>query len=85
MWLMHLMGAALLLASLGLSSAEEQGKANFTIVDGQIYTPGLAIIDAPQPFTPEGGGQTSFRFRFRFSRGEPQDYKPCAYYEKLQF
>ncbi|KIY03588.1 uncharacterized protein Z520_00279 [Fonsecaea multimorphosa CBS 102226] len=29
--------------------------ANFTIVNGQIYTPGLAIIDAPQPFTPEGG------------------------------
>ncbi|KAK5033444.1 hypothetical protein LTS07_003747 [Exophiala sideris] len=26
-----------------------------TIVNGQIYTPGLAIIDAPQPGTPEGG------------------------------
>ncbi|KIW23535.1 uncharacterized protein PV07_11726 [Cladophialophora immunda] len=32
-----------------------QAAANFTIVNGQIYTPGLAIIDAPQPFTPEGG------------------------------
>ncbi|KIX02144.1 uncharacterized protein Z518_08083 [Rhinocladiella mackenziei CBS 650.93] len=29
--------------------------SNFTIVNGQIYTPGLGIIDAPQPFTPEGG------------------------------
>ncbi|KIW97625.1 uncharacterized protein Z519_01209 [Cladophialophora bantiana CBS 173.52] len=32
-----------------------QAIASFTIVNGQIYTPGLAIIDAPQPFTPEGG------------------------------
>ncbi|KGO45685.1 Mannosyltransferase 1, CMT1 [Penicillium expansum] len=28
---------------------------NFTIVNGQIYTPGLAIVDAPQPNTPLGG------------------------------
>ncbi|PYI08030.1 hypothetical protein BO78DRAFT_340003, partial [Aspergillus sclerotiicarbonarius CBS 121057] len=28
---------------------------NFTIVNGQIYTPGLAIVDAPQPYTPLGG------------------------------
>jgi hypothetical protein len=27
------------------------------IVNGQIYTPGIAIVDAPQPNTPEGGGQ----------------------------
>ncbi|KAK6523046.1 hypothetical protein TWF281_002468 [Arthrobotrys megalospora] len=27
----------------------------FTILNGQIYTPGLAIVDAPQPFTPLGG------------------------------
>lgn len=30
---------------------------NFTIVNGQIYTPGLAIVDAPQPNTPLGGGK----------------------------
>lgn len=30
--------------------------ANFTIINGQVYTPGLAIIDAPQPYTPLGGG-----------------------------
>jgi hypothetical protein len=34
----------------------DQG-GNFTIVNGQIFTPGLAIIDAPQPFTPLGGGE----------------------------
>ncbi|KAK6541367.1 hypothetical protein TWF694_007180 [Orbilia ellipsospora] len=28
---------------------------SFLIVNGQIYTPGLAIVDAPQPFTPLGG------------------------------
>lgn len=53
---MHFIGTALLLGSLSLSSAEEQDNAGFTIVNGQIYTYGLAIIDAPQPFTPEGGG-----------------------------
>jgi hypothetical protein len=26
------------------------------IVNGQIYTPGIAIVDAPQPNTPLGGG-----------------------------
>jgi hypothetical protein len=48
--------------SLGIVSAQQQGSANFTIVGGQIYTPGLAIIDSPQPFTPEGGGQTPSEF-----------------------
>ncbi|KIW60827.1 hypothetical protein PV05_01013 [Exophiala xenobiotica] len=28
---------------------------NFTIINGQIFTPGLAIVDSPQPGTPEGG------------------------------
>ncbi|KAJ5775460.1 uncharacterized protein N7511_000471 [Penicillium nucicola] len=28
---------------------------NFTIVNGEVYTPGLAIIAAPQPNTPLGG------------------------------
>lgn len=32
---------------------------SFTITNGQIYTPGLAIIDAPQPYTPLGGGMPS--------------------------
>ena len=56
MKLMYPVAAALLLKSTGLSSALQQDNANFTIVNGQIYTPGLAIIDSPQPFTPEGGG-----------------------------
>ncbi|KAJ5182613.1 hypothetical protein N7492_000229 [Penicillium capsulatum] len=30
---------------------------NYTVVNGQIYTPGLAIVDAPQPYTPLGGGK----------------------------
>lgn len=29
---------------------------NFTIANGQIFTPGLVILDAPQPGTPLGGG-----------------------------
>ena len=70
---MHLMSAALLYASLGLASNEGQDNANFTIVNGQIYTPGLAIIDAPQPFTPEGGGQTFLQSQFQvFERSSPR-------------
>ena len=28
----------------------------FTIANGQIYTPGFVVVDAPQPWTPLGGG-----------------------------
>ncbi|KAK4105538.1 WD40 repeat-like protein [Parathielavia hyrcaniae] len=42
-------GAALLMAAR-MSSA-----LNFTISNGQIYTPGLVIVNAPQPGTPLGG------------------------------
>lgn len=35
---------------------------NFTIANGQIFTPGFAILDAPQPGTPLGGGMSSFPF-----------------------
>jgi hypothetical protein len=31
------------------------------IVNGQIYTPGIAIVDAPQPNTPLGGGKFSLQ------------------------
>jgi hypothetical protein len=37
----------------------EKSSMAFTIINGQIYTPGLAIIDAPQPYTPLGGGMPS--------------------------
>ncbi|KAI3343180.1 hypothetical protein F4824DRAFT_444759 [Ustulina deusta] len=30
--------------------------ADFVISGGQIFTPGFAILDAPQPGTPLGGG-----------------------------
>jgi hypothetical protein len=46
-------GAALLFAAR-MSSA-----LNFTVSNGQIYTPGLVIVDAPQPGTPLGGGLSS--------------------------
>ncbi|KAL4953059.1 hypothetical protein BDW69DRAFT_195141 [Aspergillus filifer] len=32
----------------------------FNIINGQIYTPGLAIINAPQPYTLLGGGKFLF-------------------------
>ncbi|KAF2671241.1 hypothetical protein BT63DRAFT_453639 [Microthyrium microscopicum] len=32
-----------------------QNSTGFTVVNGQIFTPGLAVVDAPQPFTPLGG------------------------------
>jgi hypothetical protein len=39
-----------------LSAARISSALNFTIANGQIYTPGLVIVDAPQPDTPLGGG-----------------------------
>ena len=36
-----------------------QDTDGFTIVNGQLYTPGLIVIDSPQPNTPEGGSQLS--------------------------
>jgi hypothetical protein len=45
-----LLAAAALLA--GKAAAQ-----NFTVSNGQIFTPGFAILDAPQPGTPEGGGK----------------------------
>ncbi len=30
---------------------------NFTVAGGQIFTPGFAVLDAPQPGTPLGGGR----------------------------
>jgi hypothetical protein len=41
----------LLLGLLGRAVTAQQ------IVNGQIYTPGIAIVDAPQPNTPLGGGK----------------------------
>ena len=29
---------------------------SFTISNGQIFTPGFAVVNAPQPGTPLGGG-----------------------------
>lgn len=29
---------------------------NFTIANGQIFSPGFAVLDSPQPGTPMGGG-----------------------------
>ncbi|CCC06183.1 hypothetical protein SMACR_00401 [Sordaria macrospora] len=40
--------AAALFATKGLAS-------NFTISNGQIYTPGFVVVDSPQPDTPLGG------------------------------
>jgi hypothetical protein len=37
-------------------SAQQVNPSNYTIINGQIFTPGLAIVDAPQPNTPLGGG-----------------------------
>ncbi|KAK5288841.1 hypothetical protein LTS13_001433 [Exophiala xenobiotica] len=44
----------LLLGGCGCVQAQAEAQ-NFTIINGQIFTPGLAIVDSPQPGTPEGG------------------------------
>jgi hypothetical protein len=49
----------LLLGGCGCVQAQAEAQ-NFTIINGQIFTPGLAIVDSPQPGTPEGGGMSMF-------------------------
>jgi hypothetical protein len=44
-----------LLASLSLLAEAVNAQQ---LANGQIYTPGIAIVDAPQPNTPLGGGKS---------------------------
>lgn len=37
--------------------AVQAAALNFTVAGGQIFTPGMVVVDAPQPGTPLGGGQ----------------------------
>ncbi|OBT93062.1 hypothetical protein VE01_08977 [Pseudogymnoascus verrucosus] len=50
-----LMPSTLSAAAAALMLAATAHGDNFTIINGQIFTPGLAIVDAPQPNTPLGG------------------------------
>ncbi|KFY57242.1 hypothetical protein V496_06516 [Pseudogymnoascus sp. VKM F-4515 (FW-2607)] len=50
-----LMPSSLSAALAALMLAATAHGENFTIINGQIFTPGLAIVDAPQPNTPLGG------------------------------
>ncbi|KAH6697377.1 hypothetical protein F5X68DRAFT_4234 [Plectosphaerella plurivora] len=47
--------ASAALAATVAAQSEADFARNFTISNGQIYTPGLAIVNAPQPGTPMGG------------------------------
>lgn len=42
-------------ASLAAGAAAEQ---TFTTHNGQIFTPGFAVMNSPQPWTPMGGGKS---------------------------
>ena len=54
---MHKLLALVSLAGCGVMAQNSTiNPNNFTIINGQIFTPGLAIVDAPQPNTPLGGG-----------------------------
>lgn len=57
-----LMPPKLSVALAALALAARARSENFTIINGQIFTPGLAIVDAPQPNTPLGGGKFSICF-----------------------
>lgn len=57
-----LMPSSLSAALAALMLAATAHGENFTIINGQIFTPGLAIVDAPQPNTPLGGGKFSICF-----------------------
>ncbi|KIW65544.1 hypothetical protein PV04_07798 [Phialophora macrospora] len=58
------------------TASDAQSTSNFTIVNGQIYTPGLAIVDAPQPFTPLGGDFLQVALDISGNGKLPQPYYP---------
>ncbi|KAI1872845.1 uncharacterized protein JN550_003719 [Neoarthrinium moseri] len=47
--------ASKILAAYAALCISRSAALNFTIANGQIFTPGFAILDAPQPGTPLGG------------------------------
>ncbi|KAK6208237.1 hypothetical protein LQW54_007019 [Pestalotiopsis sp. IQ-011] len=47
--------ATLLISACIASLVTRAAALNFTISNGQIFTPGFAILDSPQPGTPMGG------------------------------
>jgi hypothetical protein len=44
-------------ASLLVATAAATDNQEFIISNGQIFTPGFAVLNAPQPGTPLGGGK----------------------------
>lgn len=42
-----------------LLAASHAAGLSFTVSGGQIFTPGMVVLDAPQPGTPLGGGEQS--------------------------
>lgn len=46
---------ALSLAAVPLLLASHGAALSFVVANGQIFTPGMAIVDSPQPGTPMGG------------------------------
>lgn len=69
-----LMPSGLSAALAALMLAATAHGENFTIINGQIFTPGLAIVDAPQPNTPLGGG----KFSIVFTRNNTPSSLPIA-------
>ncbi|KAF4469756.1 wd40 repeat [Fusarium albosuccineum] len=59
---MRLAAGLLLLASQALAE-------DFTISNGQIFTPGFVVLNAPQPDTPLGGGNYATGRNFTISNG----------------
>lgn len=45
------------------------------IVNGQIYTPGIALVDSPQPNTPEGGGKLLANLELNYADLEQISYR----------
>lgn len=47
----------LLASGLALLLAGRTEALTFVVAGGQIFTPGILVVDAPQPGTPLGGGE----------------------------
>ncbi|KAF2422165.1 hypothetical protein EJ08DRAFT_640987 [Tothia fuscella] len=61
-------------------STSQVNPYNYTIINGQIFTPGLAIVDAPQPNTPLGGDflQVALDVSYNGAIGQPPYLKGAS-------
>ena len=78
------LGVALAFGVPLVLAATSSASDGTTIVNGQLFTSGLAIVDSPQPNTPEGGGELLHSYYFHSDTIAPSLLSSYQYQSSLQ-